>query len=311
MALCIGLFPIKDFSDKERYLNLYLKIYYSMHSVDYKDAGWEGFVKLCTYIFGRNYHLFFLLVSIIYCFSYYIFGKHYFGKEYVAYFVILSFGCLGFSGYGTNVIRSGFALALLLIALRYNSKKWLAGLLSIISVSIHISMAIPVLVYLLSQYIKKDYLPISFWLLCFSLSLANYDLSQVVNDLMFIDDRVEMYSEMVTEDYDTRYRTDFLLYSIIPMVIVYIYKRKMNFIPVLFSRLYHTYIITNALWLLVIRMAFTNRIAYLSWMIIPYMVLYPIIMNQVKIKNPQSVIFKLMALFMGVNVILSLRDLFV
>ena len=106
------------------------------------------------------------------------------------------------------------------------------------------------------------------------------------------------------------YRIDFLIYSVMPIFISYYYK-KLGYVPsILYAQLYHTYIVTNALWLLVIRMAYTNRIAYLSWMIIPFIVLYPIIENKKNIKNPQSAIFRVMSLFIGVSLLLSIRDLF-
>ena len=115
MTLCMGLYPIAEYSDKERYLHFYMNIYNGFYTGDYKDGGWQMFVTICTHVFQANYNLFFIFVSFIYTFSYYIFAKHQFGEKYMGYFIIMAFGCLGFSGYGTNVIRAGMALGIFLL----------------------------------------------------------------------------------------------------------------------------------------------------------------------------------------------------
>lgn len=94
-----------------------------------------------------------------------------------------------------------------------------------------------------------------------------------------------------------------------PMIILYIYKKRGIILPTFYNQVYHTYILTNAAWLLVIRMAYTNRIAYLSWMIIPYIVLYPVLQDTVSKKTSKSVLYIIMFIFMGLNVALSIRDM--
>ena len=310
MTICMGLYPIIEYSDKERYYYLYMSIYNNIYWEQYKDSGWQTFVTLCTKIMEDNYNIFFIFVSFIYTFSYYIFAKHQFGEKYMGYFIIMAFGCLGFTGYGTNTIRSGVALGMLLLSLSFNGRIYLRILLAILSVTIHMSMILPIGIFLITTKIKKDNIAYAIWLICFVLSVFNLDLSSLMEELMFVDQRVDTYTNMIATGYNKGYRIDFLIYSVFPIIVSYYYKKLGYSSSQLYTQLYRTYIITNGLWLLVIRMAFTNRIAYLSWMIIPYIVLYPIIEHSEKIKNPQKSIYRVMALFMSVSLILSIRDLF-
>ena len=156
MAICMGMYPTIEFTDKYNYEKLYFTLYLNVPWIEFKDAGWQGFVWGCTKIFGENSDLFFLFVSFIYAISYYIFGIHHFGKKYCGYFTIMAFGCLAFIGYGVNTIRSGFALALLLLALSLEKKTYIKALLAFLAIKIHLSMAIPVMFFIIAFFIKKN-----------------------------------------------------------------------------------------------------------------------------------------------------------
>lgn len=55
----------------------------------------------------------------------------------------------------------------------------------------------------------------------------------------------------------------------------------------LYARLVNTYLITNALWVLVINTAFSNRFAYLSWFMMPWILLYPFVPGRI-IDRPRT-----------------------
>lgn len=59
---------------------------------------------------------------------------------------------------------------------------------------------------------------------------------------------------------------------------------------------------------MVIRMAQTNRIAYLSWFLIPYLTISPIICYPQKFRHPQRLLFLIMGVFVGIGMLLSLRS---
>jgi hypothetical protein len=54
-----------------------------------------------------------------------------------------------------------------------------------------------------------------------------------------------------------------------------------------YARLVNTYLLTNALWVLVIHASFSNRFAYLSWFMMPWVLLYPFVTGKV-IHRPQT-----------------------
>lgn len=309
MAISMGCHPFPEFSDRANYADLYMSIYNDTYYGEYKDIGWQFLVTVCTYLFSDNVQIFFIFVSFIYCFSYCCFAKHQFEKGYAGYFIILAFGCLGFTTYGIVMIRSSFALGLLALALSFNKPKSVKIGLAISSIFIHVTMIIPVFFFLLAKYLRKDSYVYSFWAICFILSILNFDLSSYIEVADSLDSRIYHFYTNNTDRYDSGYRTDFLIYSVIPVVIVFWLKKKGLILSDLYKRLFNTYILTNAVWLLVIRMAYTNRIAYLSWVLIPYLVLYPVINNRNTIRNSRTIMYRIMALFVVTYIVLSLKDI--
>lgn len=139
----------------------------------------------------------------------------------------------------------------------------------------------------------------------------NISFASAVEDFIPMDERLYRYTNNIGgSSYKTGFRMDFIIYSVIPILIAYYYTKKAQAISSLYHQIYRTYILANAFWLLVIRMTYTDRMAYLSWFLIPYIVLYPIISNYENIKHSQKIAFKIMALFMTFNILLSLKGLF-
>ena len=54
-----------------------------------------------------------------------------------------------------------------------------------------------------------------------------------------------------------------------------------------YARLVNTYLLANALWVLVINTSFSNRFAYLSWFLMPWTLLYPFVPGRV-IHRPRT-----------------------
>ena len=65
----------------------------------------------------------------------------------------------------------------------------------------------------------------------------------------------------------------------------------------------------NDNWLLVIRIAFSDRVAYLSWFMIPFIVLYPVLNYPLRFKHPQTIVLYIMYTLIGVNIFLSSRSI--
>ena len=65
------------------------------------------------------------------------------------------------------------------------------------------------------------------------------------------------------------FRWDFLLYSAMAVVVGWYFVFKQNFEDEYYHWIYNTFLATNAIWVLVIRASYSNRLAQISWFIMP------------------------------------------
>jgi hypothetical protein len=140
------------------------------------------------------------------------------------------------------------------------------------------------------------------------------DLGPIFENFGFVDERVDKYIGSMDSEEDSNYkkgfRLDFVIYSVVPILIslFYIWKKKIN--DRFYNRIVGTYLWANSVWLLAIRMVHTDRLAYLSWFLIPLLTLYPIFNYQHRFKRPQRLALFIIYMFLGVNLLLSLRSVF-
>lgn len=271
----IGFFPVGSDSDKERYLYLFDNIF----SVSFdKDLGWVFYTYLSRVIL-KNATLFFLVTALLYTIGNYLFLRKIVPIQYLFYILLSTFGSLGYFGYGVNTIRAGIGLSFFLIAFTYRKKLVVFFLISVLAVFIHKSMIILLAAFLITQYVSKSKWFIGLWV--FSLVFSILDISVIIDFIQSnfsgVDERVGSYLGTETSEvYNSGFRYDFLIYSIIPIVTGYYYLNKLKFNDITYLRLYNIYLVVNAFWLLVIRIPFTDRFAYLSWFLYPLLMLYPL-----------------------------------
>lgn len=309
MVGAIAEFPPELNHDKPRYASMFYQISRNFTSYEYRDYGWIVYNEIVSFVVSTP-RGFFWITALIYVFSYYIFSRRMFSKDGIAFFVVMSMGCLGFSNYGTNVIRSGVAIGILLFCVSSNFKLFIKILLAVVAVSVHKSMLIPIAGWIASKYINKTQMVFIIWCMFLFLSVSNVDLSFFFESIGFIDERVDTYVDSMEEfegSYQQGFRFDFLVYSCAPMAIYYYFSERKNIVDKFYARVFKTYLLVNAVWLLVIRMAYTDRMAYLSWFMIPFITLYPLIKYPHKFAHPQTIIYLIMYMFMGVRVMLSIK----
>ena len=311
MIAAIGLYPEDLTIDKPRYANMYVRSILEGTDYEFRDPGWIVYNSLSGMILGRHIELFFLLTAFIYVGGVYVMSRITFRKEYIGYFIVMSAGCLGFSNYGTNVIRAGIAISLLLLAYSLKIKAIFRLLIAMVAISFQISMIIPFVAFVGSKFIKQTWLAVLFWGVCLILSAATFDIGMIFENLGFVDERVDKYVSTIDDvggSYKKGFRVDFLLYSIAPLLISFYYLSIKRIKDAQYSHIVRTYLLANAVWLLAIRIAFSDRLAYLSWFMIPYLTLYPVIVHNQKFRFPQQFLLLVMYVFMGVNLALSLRS---
>lgn len=312
--LLLSLTPVTyyDGSDKGRYMYDFDHISSIIQGEQTKDIGWYYFMNICHFITLGSSTLFFIITAIIFTSSFYFFAKKHFNKQYIGYILLMTMGLLGFSSYTNNVIRNGVAIALCLFALSINTK-WIKLLLAFIAYLIHGSVLIPIAAFFYTIFIKNNKIASIIWIICFGLSLLNVNTSSLFEIFGGIDERVSDYAinqasaeTLALYAKAGQFRWDFLIYSIAPLYIARIWKTKYAYNDNLYSRLLNIYLLCNALWLLVIRQAYSERFAFLSWLMIPIITLYPILKNNIKVKNPEGTVYFIISLFTGVSVLMSL-----
>lgn len=312
MILATAYYPEELNYDKPRYTNMYFNTLLYGENYEFRDPGWIVYNRVCGILFGNSIDLFYILTAILYVGGTYIAGVKFFGKDAVGYLVVMAAGCLGFSNYGTNVIRSGVALSLVLIAISINCKLVYKIVIVIIALSFQKSMIIPIFAFIGARFIKPIWVVSIVWLLCLFLSAVNFDMGPLFESVGFVDERIERYADTINGmgggTYEKGFRWDFLLYSLAPIVIAFYHLFKTKLSDTFYISLIKAYLLANSVWLLAIRMDYSDRLAYLSWFLIPLVTLYPVVKYPQKFLRPQRVLVSMMLIFMGVRIVLALRN---
>ena len=193
-------------------------------------------------------------------------------------------GSLMFFAFGVNGLRNGLACHLILLALSFLlDGKYLPGyLICLVAFGIHRSTLLPIAAISFGIFVSRDVrYAILFWLACILLSLVAGDAFSNFFGSLGFDDRLSAYTTgrgMNMRQFSrTGFRWDFLLYSAAPVVLAWYVCVKRGIRDNWYEVISTAYCLCNAFWILVIRSAFSNRFAYLSWFLYPIVVAYPLI----------------------------------
>lgn len=194
--------------------------------------------------------------------------------------MLVFFGAFSTFSYATNGLKAGCAASLFLVALAYRENRILSFLFLILSLGFHHSMQLPIAVYLVCTFCQNTRAFLYFWVLCLILAithitsfmglLASYTDSHGAEYLLT--EAGSSYSEFEGR---LGFRYDFVIYSIIPIVIGYFALFKRKLVSLEYKFILNVYILTNAIWMLCMYASYTNRIAYLSWLMYPVLIIYP------------------------------------
>ena len=155
----------------------------------------------------------------------------------------------------------------------------------------HKTLLLPVIAYVLTQFYNNPKFYIKAWLLAIPMSLFLGSLFiTIFTSLGFGDDRLAGYLSDGLQA-DTRFRWDFLFYSAFPVFAGWYFIIKKEFKDTFYNSIFNIYLICNAFWILVIRASFSNRFAYLSWFLMAFVIIYPLLKQQL-FKNQQVMIAK-------------------
>lgn len=279
--LFIGLRPVsgKYFVDMAGYNASYYSIFYGAHFWFDWDAENIIFNNLMAWMGAMKIDIvyFFLLMSFIYFGCMLWACLKIFPRDSLLAFIMYLSAFSTFS-YGTNGIKAGVAASLFLVALAYYNKKIAISLLFLfLSLGFHHAMLAPIVAFVIAYFYKNPKYYLYGWLFCLLLAAAH--VTTFMNLFAgFTDEHGAGYLDDETENVVLNvsgFRPDFILYSAIPIFIGY-YQITTNKIE---NKEYHflwcVYTLTNCVFLLCTYGSFINRIAYLSWLMLPFVLLYP------------------------------------
>lgn len=288
----IGLRPISgQFIDMTTYVGFfdYLRLSLSFPSDLTDDRLFWYYMYSISRLFEAK--IFFFITAFLYILPMYWVSKYNFKKLW--FFSFFSFiTAFSFFSYGVNGIRNGLATSIFLLAFSTN-KKLFQGLWLVIAYFIHGSMLIPIAGFVLSSFYRNTNRLIAFWLICIPISLLFGNSLQTLFASFITDDRTGYLTSNANDEnaYISGFRWDFIAYSASAIIIGWYTKKQFKLVDRYYDLIFGTYLITNAIWILVINASFSNRFAYLSWFLMPLVVLYPALKQYQTTLNDKMVIY--------------------
>lgn len=288
--IVVGLRPISGhyFGDTGNYARVY-NMMSGAPLGDLMDEGewiFNGFMWYCAQIIPVQY--FFLIIEFLYVIPLVIACKK-LAPNNADVLLLFCMTAFSFFTYGTNGIRNGMACSLIILALAYVADnnlrgKFIAAILAFVAFGCHKSTALPILCMVVCLYFRNTKNVIYFWVFSIFISLIAGGAVESFFTSLGFDDRMSEYSSTNTDASlfsHTGFRWDFLLYSLMPIWLGWyiIVKRRVR--NDVYSYLLNTYILCNAFWVMMIRAAYSNRFAYLSWFLYPIVLAYPLLRFQV------------------------------
>lgn len=285
LAIWLGHRPVSGFyfGDTSNYALTFDLMKYGI-SVPGKDSGewvWNGIMYACAQVMDVS--SFFTLVDLGY-FGFTLWACRRFTPNNVLISLLFTFGALSFFTYGTNGIRNGLACAMTLTVFSYltgnKRDKIMALAIAFCTINIHRTTLLPLGMAISSMYFVKSFKQAySIWILSILISLvAGEPITSFFAGLGF-DDRLSYLTEEQDKGMfsNSGFRWDFLIYSMMPIVLGYYVVIKRGIQDRTYSLLLNTYTLANAFWVMVIRANYSNRFAYLSWFMYPIVLAYPLL----------------------------------
>ncbi len=231
-----------------------------------------------------NVTYYFFICSFIYIASLWWAMKRIFGNYFwIPLLVVISM--FTFWTYGVNGIRNGLGASVFILALSFANNIPKMILLGLIALGFHQSILLMIGAAVLAWFINKNKIYFGIWLAAIPISLRyGWSLQYLLASTGFMQSDERMASYLTRENEigeivqtSSNFRWDFLLYSAMAVGVAYYFIYLRKFKDQYYIWLFNIYLICNAFWIIVIRATYSNRIAQLSWFIMPIILIYPFI----------------------------------
>ncbi|QLE02800.1 EpsG family protein [Galbibacter sp. BG1] len=277
VLLYLGLRPISGkFIDMTTYAYMFYRETVGSPIDMGSDYAFTLLLKFSAFI--TNVNGFFFICACLYVIPLVLACRKLF-KHFWIYCFIALVASFSFYTYGVNGIRNGMATSIFILGIAFYKKPVVSAIFIVIACSFHQSMYLPTAAYIATYFLKNPKLYLIGWMVAIPLSLVFGSLFiTLFTSLGFADDRLNQYllSEADKEAFSsTGFRWDFLIYSATGTFAGWYFIFKQKFTDTLYHRIYGTFLIANAFWILVIKANFSNRFAYLSWFLLALVIFYP------------------------------------
>ena len=270
---------------------LYARSFIRINSIE-SNFVWSGLTYLIR-LFTSNVTIYFSIIAALYIGLRWLACKNLVASnpEILLLAFLFSFQ---FFGYGTNTIRAGLASSLTILAISiFPDKKWLGAVIASSAIFTHLSMVIPLAAYTIAYYKPNVKLFLGLWVISIGLSVVAGNgialhLAQFIHDTAG-NQAADYILHAGNGHYKSGLRIDFILYSSVPIIVGLLYIFKYDYREKFYLTIYSTYLLANTFFVLVIRANFIDRFGYLSWMLIPVVLLYPL-MNSDNFPNKEKYI---------------------
>lgn len=285
-ALFVGLRPNDPcFVDSQIYIGYYNQLRGADVSFDFgvRNLIFDNMLALMA-AQNWSWRVFILLVATLYFVGIWFACRKLFPKHVlISYLVYL--GALCTFAYGTNTLKSGVAASIFLMAVAYKDKLVWAGLLLWASLGFHHSMVLPIGAFICAYFYRDTRVYIFIWFTSLVFSLVDVPfIREFLSN--FVSTQGSSYLLSTGRDWGGKigFRYDFVLYSLPPILVAMWANLKQRGISSTYQFIMSIYLIANSVWMLCMYVNFTDRIAYLSWLLYPVVLIYPFLYGNFKHK---------------------------
>lgn len=306
LILYMGLRPISSvFGDTVNYAVGFRKMAASDAPFQFEyQREWIYYNLMQLFAKFSNIHAFYLLCATVYVGSLALAMKRIFHSYYfIPMLVVMSM--FTFWAYGVNGVRNGMGASLFILAMTYVDNLPVAILLCLLGCGMHQSTWLMVAAAIVAWFVKNSRCYLVAWVLCV---VVSYFWGGPVQDFLSQyavfgnDSRMEGYltgegqiGEIV--QMEMKFHWDFLIYSSMGVAVGYYFTFVRKFEDEYYHWIFNIYLLTNALWVLVIRAIYSNRFAQISWFILPLVLIYPFMKKRFWDNHEKMLGYALMAFY--------------
>lgn len=227
-----------------------------------------------------DHSIFFVSVALLYFVIRYFSCRVLFpDNSWIAYLFFLG-AFMTFTS-SVNGIKAGVASSFFALAIGYRNN-WIKALIClIIAYCFHHAFHVCIICYIVVYLYDNTKMYLIIWILALLLAIFHISYFQELFS-GFTDEKGAAYLSIGTGGWRTGMRYDFVLYSVIPIIVGWIVMNKYGFEDKIYSFALNCYILSNAIWLLCMYASFTNRIAALSWALYPIVISYPFLSDKLE-----------------------------